>query len=145
MVMVNENTLILENNLSDISNMDNYSTLKMIGCIFTPSLKEYIDICKRCGVFIDDNENDTEIGNILFDLSTKFLLSKIGNINNPKISKIGINKILHDTVYPGEFEINTNDYEIQYNQWDYFKVVSSILGKSGIDVIKYTIDYANNN
>ena len=125
-MIFNNTTLTLEDNLTDINSMNNYSYIKMIGCIFEPSIDDYFNTCSNCGLDIDDEH----IHEILFDLNVKFLTSKVGNYGTPKNITGGIDKILKDHVYPGEFEIETNNYEIRYTKDDYFKIVNDIIYNS---------------
>ena len=125
-MIFNNTTLTLEDNLTNISSMNNYSCIKMIGCIFISSINEYFDTCSNCGLNIDDEH----IHEILFDLNVKFLITKVGNYSTPKNITGGIDKILKDHVYPGEFEIETDNYEIKYTKDDYFQIVNDIIYKS---------------
>ena len=125
-MIFNSTILTLKDNLIDINSMNNYNCVKMIGCIFVSSIDDYFDTCSNCGLDIDDEH----VHEILFDLNVRFLTAKVGNYGTPKNITGGINKILKDHVYPGKFEIETDNYIIRYTKDDYFKIVNDIIYNS---------------
>ena len=115
--MAHDDTLLLEDNLNDLDELRIYKHLKMIGCIFAETKEQYYKLCKQCGL-----DKDSDIHNILFDLNTRFLIHAYSkNENNC------INRILSEHVYPGKFEIDIDNYEVEYSSNDYFDIVDQII------------------
>lgn len=124
--MVHNTVLDLESNLNDLNDIDNYQIMHMFGCIFVSTENKYYEACKRCGL----DENNERVHEILFDLNTRFLISKVKPHNhhiNEEYYVNDINKILSDGVYPGEFEIECDNYNIIYSSDNYFELVNDII------------------